>query len=189
MNIPRYLITGLLILLVIVLALSVGYWNIRPSSFTPRTTIPSAQPDFFMDNPRISQLDEQGQPVYQLISDRAEHQAGQDETHLEQPRVLYYREGEQQPWHLQARYGEVTSRGEQVALHQDVVIEQQLDGQSIRRLSTSALSIFPRRHYAETDQSVKIEANGITTATGMKAYLIDGRIELLSTVRGEHEAH
>ena len=189
MSIPRYLVTGLLILLVIVLALAVGYWNIRPSSFTPQAAVPSAQPDFFMDNPRISQLNEQGQPVYHLTSERAEHQVGKDETLLEHPQVRYYREGEQQPWHLQARYGEVTSKGSQVELREDVVIEQQLAHQSVRRLSTSALSILTDQHYAETDQPVKIESNGITTATGMKAYLNDGRIELLSSVRGEHESH
>ena len=188
MTFPRYLVTGTLILLVVVLALAVGYWNIRPASFTPQSVQAPLQPDFFMDNPRIRQLDEHGQAVYDLASKRAAHQVDRDVTLLDEPRLRYYREGEQQPWSMRARHGEVSADGAQVELNEDVVVEQQLDGQAARRLSTSALSVYPRRDYAETDRSVTIEAGGVTTATGMQAYFNDGRIELLSNVRGEHEA-
>ena len=187
-RIPRYLITGILIVLVVVLGLAAGYWNIRPASFTPQSIQAPEQPDFFMDNPRIRQLNEQGQPTYELSSERATHQVGKEVTELDEPRLQYYREGEQQPWHLRARYGEITDNGDLVELSQDVLIEQQLGSQATRRLSTDALSVFPGRDYAETDHSVRIEAGGVTTATGMKAYFNDGRIELPSNVRGEHEA-
>ena len=90
---------------------------------------------------------------------------------------------------MQARYGEVSAGGDRVDLSQNAVIEQQLAGQPVRRLSTPALSIFPDRHFAETDRSVRIEAaNGVTTATGMEANFNDGAIKLLSNVRGEHDA-
>jgi lipopolysaccharide export system protein LptC len=50
------------------------------------------------------------------------------------------------------------------------------------------LTLFPDRDYAETAQSVRIEdADNVTTAVGMHVYLNDGRLELLSTVRGQHE--
>ncbi|HIZ49834.1 MAG TPA: LPS export ABC transporter periplasmic protein LptC [Candidatus Pseudomonas excrementavium] len=189
MKIPRYLVTGGIILLAVALALAVGYWNIRPASFTPQVIQDPLQPDFFMDNARIRQLNEQGQPVYDLVSVRAAHQVGDDVTELDDPKLLYYREGEQQPWDVQARYGEVSAGGDRVDLSQNVVIEQQLAGQPVRRLSTPALSIFPDRHFAETDRSVRIEAaNGVTTATGMEANFNDGAIKLLSNVRGEHDA-
>lgn len=187
-KIPRYLITGTLVVLVVVLVLAAGYWNLRPSSFTSQTIQATQQPDFFMDNPRIRQLNEHGQPAYDLNSERATHQVGRDVTELNEPRLQYYREGDGQPWDLQARYGEVTANGDRVELTENVIIEQQLGTQATRRLSTAALSVFPERHYAETDQSVKIETGGVTTATGMKAYFNDGRIELLSNVRGEHES-
>lgn len=189
MKIPRYLMTGSLVVLAVVLALAVGYWNIRPASFSPQSVQAPLQPDFFMDNPRIRQLNEQGQPVYELTSERAAHQVGKDVTELDEPRLQYYRANEQQPWDLRARYGEVSADGERVELSQNVIIEQQLSGQAARRLSTPALTVFPNRNYAETDRSVRIEAAGVTTATGMQAYFNDGRIELLSNVRGEHEAH
>lgn len=187
MKIPRYLTTGLVLLLTVVLALAVGYWNIRPHSFAPQSVQPALQPDFFMDNPRVRQLNEQGQPLYDMSSNRATHIVGRDVTELDEPRLRYYREGDQQPWDLRARHGEVSANGEQVELSQNVIIEQQL-GQTTRRLSTPELSVYPNRDYAETESSVRIEAGGVTTATGMKAYFNDGRVELLSNVRGEHEA-
>ena len=188
MRFPRYLVTGTLTLLVVVLALAVGYWNIRPATFTPQAVQAPLQPDFFMDNPRIRQLNEQGRPIYDLVSEHAAHQVDSDITELDEPRLHYYREGDQQPWQMRARYGEVSANGERVELSDDVVIEQQLAGQAARRLSTPALTVYPDRDYAETEHEVTIDAGGVTTATGMQAYFNDGRIELLSNVRGEHEA-
>ena len=50
------------------------------------------------------------------------------------------------------------------------------------------MTVFPDKEYAQTQQAVRIEAaNGVTTAQGMKAYMNDGRINLLSNVRGQHE--
>jgi lipopolysaccharide export system protein LptC len=54
-------------------------------------------------------------------------------------------------------------------------------------LTTSRLTVFPDKEYAQTEQAVRIEAaNGVTTAQGMKAYLNDGRMLLQSNVRGQH---
>jgi lipopolysaccharide export system protein LptC len=56
-------------------------------------------------------------------------------------------------------------------------------------LTTSRMTVFPDKEYAETSQAVKIEGDGgVTTANGMKAYLNEGRMLLLSNVRGQHEA-
>ena len=56
-------------------------------------------------------------------------------------------------------------------------------------LTTSRLTVFPEKEYAQTQQAVRIDAaNGVTTAKGMKAYMNDGRMLLLSNVRGQHEA-
>ena len=56
-------------------------------------------------------------------------------------------------------------------------------------LTTSRLTVFPEKEYAQTQQAVRIDAaNGVTTAQGMKAYMNDGRMLLLSNVRGQHEA-
>jgi lipopolysaccharide export system protein LptC len=190
-SVPRYLRTASLIGLVVVLALAVGYFNIRPSTFdqTPLVLDP-LQPDFFMENTQILMFNEQGTLAYQLRSDRATHQRADDSTLLEQPNLLYYRPGEAHPWLLQAQQGVVTSGGKQVDMMNDVLLQRQDPAAPTARLTTQALTLYPERDYAETAQSVRIQTAGSnTTATGMQVFLNDGRLELLSNVRGQHELH
>lgn len=187
--IPRYLRTAGLIGLAVALALAVGYFNIRPSSFDqePLVTDP-LQPDFFMENTQILMFNGQGTSAYQLRSTRATHQRTDDSTQLEQPNLLYYRPGEEHPWLLQAQQGAVTKGGNQVQLNTDVLLQRQDPTEPSARMTTQALTLFPERDYAETAQSVRIETAGsVTTADGMQVFLDDGRLELLSNVRGQHE--
>ncbi|WP_335610086.1 LPS export ABC transporter periplasmic protein LptC [Halopseudomonas sp.] len=186
---PRYLLTGLLVLLGVALALSMGYWNIRPASFTPLTgDAEQARPDFYIDNARIQALNEQGKTAYELTTSHAVHQVEDGSTHLQEPKLLFYRGEDPAPWLLEADEGLVTEKGDRVDLQNNVLLQQELANQPARRLTTSALTLFPARDYAETDQDVKIEAaQSLTTATGMQLFLNDGRLQLLSKVRGQHE--
>ncbi len=186
---PRYLVKGGIVLLAILLALAVGYWNIRPTTFIPPVVLQDPlQPDFFMVNGRITQLGQDGTPTYHMVSERATHLASDDSTRLMQPNLRYFREGEPEPWTVTAVHGRITEGGDRVLLHENVVVQQQLPELPPRRLLTSALTVFPPKDYAETDRDVRIEAaRHVTTATGMQVYFNDGRLILLSNVRGQHE--
>ncbi|WP_022961127.1 LPS export ABC transporter periplasmic protein LptC [Halopseudomonas pelagia] len=188
-NIPRYLLTALLVGLTVVIGVSVGYFNIRPASFDGNLRISDPdQPDFFMENNRIRMLNEQGTPAYELTSLRATHQSSDDATVMEKPRLMFYRGEAAEPWLLEADHGVITENGDRVELTQNVLLQSQDPAQPSRRMTTEALTLFPARDYAETAQSVRIEdADNVTTAVGMQVYLNDGRLELLSTVRGHHE--
>ncbi|UJJ30639.1 LPS export ABC transporter periplasmic protein LptC [Halopseudomonas maritima] len=189
LGLPRYLTLGLLLAASAALALAMGYWNIRPASFTPADVErDNARPDFYIDNARIQMLDEQGQVAYRLTAEHAVHQIEDGSTRLQQPELLFYRGDNPTPWLLKAANGLVTEKGDRVDLDTDVLLQQQPEGQPQRQLTTSALTLFPRRDYAETDQSVRIEAaRSVTTAEGMQLFLNDGRLQLLSTVRGQYE--
>jgi lipopolysaccharide export system protein LptC len=51
------------------------------------------------------------------------------------------------------------------------------------------MTVFPQKQYAQTEQPVRIDgAGGVSTGKGMKAYLKESRIHLLSNVRGQYEA-
>ena len=189
LGLPRYLTLGLLLVAGAALALAVGYWNIRPASFAPADVErENARPDFYIDNARIQMLDEQGQVAYRLTAEHAVHQIEDGSPRLQQPELLFYRGDNPAPWLLKAENGLVTEKGDRVDLDTDVLLQQQPEGQPQRQLTTSALTLFPRRDYAETDQSVRIEAaRSVTTAEGMQLFLNDGRLQLLSTVRGQYE--
>jgi lipopolysaccharide export system protein LptC len=179
---------ALMLLPIAGLLIALGYWNIRPESFdAPRTADgPETSIDFFVINPHAKQFKADGSLNYQMKADKLEHIKASDITLLNQPDLLLYRQ-DGAPWHVQSQRGEVAPAGKQVELIDDVSVQRTDNKNRQTRLTTSRLTVFPDKEYAETRQAVKIEAaNGVTTATGMKAYLNEGRMSLLSTVRGQH---
>jgi lipopolysaccharide export system protein LptC len=116
-----------------------------------------------------------------------EHIKASDVSLLTRPDLLAYR-GTELPWHVRSERGEVSPGGEQVELIDDVVVERTDAKGRPTVVTTSRMTVWPEKDYAETRQAVRIDAaNGVTTANGMKAYLDDGRMLLLSNVRGQHE--
>jgi lipopolysaccharide export system protein LptC len=180
---------ALMLLPIAALLIALGYWNIRPESFDgQRTTVaPEASVDFYVVNPHTQQFKEDGSLNYQMKADKLEHIKATDITLLNQPDLLLYRQNEA-PWHVQSKLGEVAPAGKQVELIDDVRVQRTDNKNRQTLLTTSRMTVFPDKEYAETSQAVKIDAaNGVTTATGMKAYLNEGRMLLLSNVRGQHE--
>ena len=171
------------------LLIALGYWNIRPESFDEVNSIaaPDTSIDFFVVNPRTRQFQEDGSLSYRIKADKLDHIKATDITLLNQPDLLLYR-ADEQPWHIQSLLGEVGPEGKQVELIDDVRAQRTDAKNRQTLLTTSRMTVFPDKEYAETSQAVKIEAaNGVTTANGMKAYLNEGRMLLLSNVRGQHE--
>lgn len=165
---------------------AIGYWNISPERFLeqPEAEQPPPSVDFFVENVRLWQFQTDGDRRYELIAKRLEHMQDSDISLLYQPDLLIYRE-DGQPWRARSRLGEVGPQGQQIELIDEVRIEQPA---TQSQLTTSRLTVFPDREYAETAQPVRIEnVDGVTTATGMQAYVKEGRVLLLSNVRGQHE--
>jgi lipopolysaccharide export system protein LptC len=180
---------ALIFLPIAALLIALGYWNIRPESFDElrSTEAPEASVDFFVVNPHTQQFKEDGSLNYRMKANKLEHIKATDITLMNQPDLLLYRKDEP-PWHVQSQRGEVAPGGKQVELLDDVKVQRTDAKNRQTLLSTSRMTVFPDKEYAETSQAVKIEAaNGVTTATGMKAYLNEGRMNLLSNVRGQHE--
>lgn len=188
-KLPRYVVLAIVVGTGVLAALAMGYWNIRPASFQPDPlVIDPRQPDFFMENARIRQLNAQGTVSYELVTERATHLASDESTLLDEPFLVFFREGEAQPWELRSRHGQASQGGDRVRLTEEVELQQKLPDRALTRLTTSLLDVFPQRDYAETDQAVRIEAaNGVTTGVGMQVQFNDGTMTLLSNVRGEHE--
>ncbi|WAE62929.1 LPS export ABC transporter periplasmic protein LptC [Stutzerimonas sp. R40042] len=179
-----------LLTLIAALLVAVGYWNIRPESFMQEPSVASgATPDvdFYVINSRTVQYQPDGKRNYELTADKLEHIKASDISLLTKPDLLSYR-GTELPWHVRSERGEVSAEGDEVLLIDQVKVERTDAKGRPTILTTSRLTVWPEKDYAETKQAVRIEAaNGVTTATGMKAYMDDGRMLLLSNVRGQHE--
>lgn len=112
----------------------------------------------------------------------------QDYTLLEHPRMIFSSQSGASPWHLTAEQGRINQNGEQVTLQNNVQAQQQSATQGLIELLTSELHLHTVRQYAETDKAVKMRAQqGQLDTLGMKAFLSEDRIELLSEVRGIYE--
>lgn len=187
---PKTLRQKLLLALIALLLIVAGYyWNVGLELFNEQPTRPGQDNtiDYYAENAHSLQYQEDGSLDYEMTAVKLEHQKATDITFVTTPDLLLFR-GNVQPWHIQSARAEVGPKGKEVELIDDVrVARTDAKGQpSI--LTTTRLTVFPDKNYAQTEQAVKIDAaNGVTTAVGMKAYLKDSRMHLLSNVRGQHE--
>ena len=187
---PRPLRLLLIFAVPALLLIAVGYWNIRPDSFMQaqgNNTQTAQDIDFFVENAHSIQYQEDGKLRYEMTAKRLEHLKTRDVTLLQQPDLQLFR-GTPYPWHVQSMSGEVAPGGKEVELIDEVRIARTDAKNRPTVITTSRMTVFPEQEYAQTAQAVRIAtADGVTTAKGMKAYLQDGRMLLLSNVRGLHE--
>lgn len=169
---------------------AVGYWNISPERFLdkPVVAVNESEIDYYATNAHSVQYLPDGKLQYELTSDRVEHLKASDVTLLTNPDLNMFR-GTEFPWHVQSKRGEVNSGGTEVELIDSVRIARTDEKNRTMVITSTRMTVFPQQQYAQTQQAVRIDgANGVSTGVGMKAYLKESRIHLLSNVRGQYEA-
>ncbi|WP_068829539.1 LPS export ABC transporter periplasmic protein LptC [Pseudomonas sp. BMS12] len=175
--------------LIVALLAAVGYWNVRPESFMDKRASGETDNavDFYVVGASTQQFQEDGKLHYEMTASKLEHLKASDITQVDKPDLQLYR-GTQHPWHVRSDKGEVSPEGKEVELIDNVRIARTDAKGRPTVITSSRITVFPDEEYAQTKQAVRIEAaNGVTTAKGMKAYMNDGKINLLSNVRGQHE--
>lgn len=188
----QFLRLRLPLIAIALLLLAVGYWNIRPEHFLAgdeESISSDVQPeiDFYVENSTTVQYLPDGTLRYQLTSPHMKHVRASGESILEKPYMLLYR-GNQKPWQISSNAAEVNAKGTRVNLIDNVRVASMDTRNRPVILTSSLLTVYPDKDYAETRRPVRIEAaNGITTATGLQAYLKESRMILQSSVRGQHE--
>lgn len=187
---PRKLFNIALLAFVTLLVAALGYWNLNPDGFDqpPRTVEADNAIDFYATNTYTVQYQADGKLHYELTADKVEHIKASDITLMSAPNMNLFR-GTELPWKIRSERSEVSPGGTEIELIEHVRVERTDAKGRPTILTTSRLTVFPEKEYAQTQQAVRIvAANGVTTAKGMKAYMNDGRMLLLSNVRGQHEA-
>lgn len=185
-KIRSFLIFGVLAALLA----AAGYWNISPESFMdqPAASVDESAIDFYAINAHSVQYLPDGKLQYEMTADKVEHLKATDVTLLTTPDLQMYR-GTLYPWHVQSKTGEVSPGGDHVELIDSVRIARTDDKNRTTIITSSRMTVFPQKQYAQTEQDVRIDgAGGVSTGKGMKAYLKESRIHLLSNVRGQYEA-
>lgn len=148
----------------------------------------STDPDFIIDNFRVTRMNASGLPDYVLTAQRMEHFREDDVTRVSAPALVHDAPGAP-PIRLTARRGVVTGNGDITEFYDTVVLTRDAaPNDAALVMKTDYLKVFPDRGFAETDRAVTIVQGKSTLAgTGLEIDNNTRVFRLLGTVRGRFE--
>lgn len=165
-------------------------WLLRTveSEREPTAEARPRSPDYTLENFTASAMDGHGKLHDRLRARIMIHYPDDDSAELTKPHIELYRQ-DAPPWRIDAEKGWVYSKGELVLLQGDVFIERDaVSKDGPLHVITRDVRIRPKDKYAETDQPVTIlQGTARVDAVGMRAHFQEGRLELLSAVRGKYD--
>lgn len=144
-------------------------------------------PDYVMENFTATTLDEKGKIRFLMTAKKMWHYPDDDVTLLEAPR-LESLANELVPIKISALTGEVSSKGEEVLLRNEVIIVRPaFANRSELIFKTEFLRVFPNKDFADTNQAVTLlDANITLHAVGMELDNKTRSIKFLSSVKTDY---
>ncbi len=174
------------LLVVLVAGLSVWLFQKQPGKEPVVTPQSQGVPDSFMENFTTQVLDEQGRPQYQLQATHMAHYADDNRSEFTQPQFTAFQSNGQR-WTAVAETGRAEKGNEQIFLDGAVIIQRYPDvtAQANLQIRTRDVRVRPADNYAETDRAATVVQHEDTLKTvGLQVYFREGRVQLLSQVRG-----
>lgn len=144
-------------------------------------------PDYYLNDFVAKTMDENGNLSYQLEARSMVHYAGENVAELSAPELVNHRT-DGQVWTINSDTAKAFQQGDMLFLEGNVAIRRKpFDGSGPVEVDTNDLWVYQGKQVAETNAPVEIrEDRGITTGEGMLADIKEGRLQLLSKVRGEY---
>jgi lipopolysaccharide export system protein LptC len=175
------------LVLIFILLVGLSIWVFFPSRQSPsqKPQPPSEQVlDGYMIEAHYTQYDLQGQVHMTLYSPQVTHYVQNSTSYFEKPEVLAYNE-KRIPWTIKADRGTSLRDSQQVDLNGNVIIHQAPQPQYPETtITTTAMTIYPHRSYAVTDQPIVIlRPDTRVEGVGMQADFKQGIFKLLSSVK------
>lgn len=142
------------------------------------------RPDTFMTNVNYYEYNNQGLLHSELQTPKIMHYPHNNAARFQKPTMMIYT-SEHIPWYVSADNGKSQNGIDWVYLWGHVVVHQpQEPNNPETTIKTSAMTFYPRKSYAQTDENVTITRPGsIVKAKGMNADFKKGIITLLSHSR------
>lgn len=174
----------LALILVVLVAGSTWLLNYLSTDEDGRKTVIRHDPDYYMENFTTSTMEEDGNLKNRLSADYMAHYPENDTTELVRPRLEVFNEN-RQPLMIIADKGWVTSDNEVILLTGSVKLWQNNPGGDRKmEIITTDVRILPEQEYAETDMPATfISKRSTITATGVRAFFKEERVELLNNVQ------
>ena len=149
----------------------------------------STTADMVINHLTVHQFDTHGRLVNYLKTPLMRHIPANN-THLLQTPNIVIREPNQPAWSISAQQATALHGGQQITFNKQVNVHQGKDEKvQESTFKTEAMTYYPKDKLATTLLDVTYERSGdIVKATGMKAYLSEKRVQLLSQARGTFDA-
>ncbi|MDP1708943.1 MAG: LPS export ABC transporter periplasmic protein LptC [Gammaproteobacteria bacterium] len=182
--------TLVLILILVVLAL-VSQWllSLNEAGRQGEEATLRHEPDYTMENFVITGMNERGQPTHKLQAPLMVHYADDGSAEFTQPAMTLYQK-DAAPWEVRSARGWMSKDRKRILLQGEVLIENPAaPARDVWRIETHDLTLLPDAEYAETSAPVTITGQtSVTRGVGMQIFIKEGRLKLLSKVRGRYEA-
>jgi len=186
MSTRQYIITTLLLL-----AACIGTWLLREALENRAVPLTgSNHPDSYMNDVVATQMDEQGKLKDELQAPLLVHFPVGNTTNITSPHfIIYNSDSTGEPWHITANYGQAHDGINILELWDHVKLTQPAGSKNTATtMVTTAMTIFPKQQYAQTQQPVKVwQMGSVVTSVGLHADLKTGEIDLLSQARGKYQ--
>ena len=175
--------------LLVALAVSSSLWLASLSTTSAEIKrFEGRAPDLTMEEFEVTSMGEDGSPLRRLSAAYMAHFADTETKELIHPHLVVYQE-EAEPWHVSSERGWVSADNDVLMLLGKVNIwRNRPDGKPEVHIETEDLKVLPREEFAETELPVSISTpESFTRGTGMRAYLGESRVQLLTDVRTKIE--
>lgn len=144
-------------------------------------------PDYIVDGLSAVRMAPDGSVKHALYAEKMVHYPDDDSTRLRLPRFVSYATA-QAPVTITAREALVSSEGENIYFHDDVLVKRApYANKSELVMRTSYLHVIPDDNIAKTDRAVIItDANTTVQAVGLELNSETQVLRLLSRVKGTY---
>jgi lipopolysaccharide export system protein LptC len=159
------------------------------SSLRGTAVLDSEAPLLYIDDFVATRMNSQGIREYTLTAPHLIELSGQRGTQVQSPKIEFFKNGQAPEWLIRAERGWISPSKDVIRLEDAVTMfRPPTSGKQPVVINTRDVLIRPADGYAETAAAARAETpGGVVTATGLKAYLHEERMELLSAVRGYYE--
>jgi lipopolysaccharide export system protein LptC len=170
------------------LAVATSWWlhSLQQELPVQPLTIQAQLPDYTLKNFTSTRTDATGQLKNRLVAQQLLHYSNNN-TEVVAPDILFYQQGLAQ-WHVHSEHGQVSADNNEVWLLGQATIKRVTDNPAKRfDVLSQNLHVKLNEEYAETPApSTLISATSTTEAVGMKIFMKQQRLELLSKVKGNY---
>lgn len=178
----------LIVMLAAITVAALSSWLLQVVGIDDETGTPAVRhdPDYYLKDFKSTFFDNAGKPSQRFNAPSMVHYPDTDTVDIVKPEMLFVIDPKS-TWRISANEGWLSANAAIIKLRGSVDLQRQIKGRAPLHVLTPELYAFPALHYAESDSDVVIrDLAGRVTGQGLKVFIEEGKISLLSEVKGRY---